>query len=202
MTTVARLPRGRHGLSREQVVGAQRGRMFSAMAEAMAVRGYVETSVAEIIRRAGVSRETFYQQFSSKQDCFVQALDAAADDMIAALTATDPCAGTPLEVIGGLLDAYFDIIVTHPSTARVLLIDVYAAGPEAMKRRAVVTQRFVDLVVSILQTRSERDRFACQALVAAISSMVTTALAGGDLHHLPALRAPLVDLASRIIDLS
>ncbi|MGH2866292.1 MAG: hypothetical protein ACRDNK_01820 [Solirubrobacteraceae bacterium] len=38
-----RLPRGRHGMTREQVTGFQRGRMLRAMAEAMAEQGYVAT---------------------------------------------------------------------------------------------------------------------------------------------------------------
>jgi AcrR family transcriptional regulator len=46
--------------------------MLYAMAEAMTVNGYVGTSVADVLRGAGVSRQTFYQQFLSKQDCFMQ----------------------------------------------------------------------------------------------------------------------------------
>lgn len=71
-----RLPRGRHGLSREQVVRSQRERIFWAMAQTMAGKGYAATSVAEVLRGAGVSRETFYEQLTSKQDCFMSALEA------------------------------------------------------------------------------------------------------------------------------
>ena len=71
------LPRGRHRLPREEVVSSQRTRMLRGMAEAMMEKGYVNTTVADVIGRAGVSRETFYQQFSSKADCFMSAFDAA-----------------------------------------------------------------------------------------------------------------------------
>ena len=57
------------------------------MAEAMMEKGYVDTTVADVIKRAGVSRETFYQQFSSKADCFMTAFDAAADLLIACVEA-------------------------------------------------------------------------------------------------------------------
>lgn len=198
-----RLPRGRHRLTREEVVGSQRGRMFSAMAQAMAERGYVATSVAEIIRRAGVSRETFYQQFSSKQDCFIQALDAATEVVLTTLADTDAdtAGGAPLDRIGSLLGAYFGAILANPSVARALLIEVYAAGNEALERRAAVQDRFVDVAASILDARSAGDRFACQAFVAAVSSMVTALLAAGDLDDLVALRPPLVDLAARTMGL-
>src|SRR3954468_16052406 len=83
--TGERLPRGRHGLSREQVVGSQRGRIFRAMAETMARKGYATTSVAEVLRAAGVSRETFYEQFSSKEDCFMAAFESAVGSVLGAV---------------------------------------------------------------------------------------------------------------------
>src|SRR5438128_2010518 len=81
------LPRGPHKLSREEVAHSQRNRLIRAMAEAMADKGYVETSVADVLERARVSRETFYQQFSSKQDCFVAAYGEAASAILAFVTA-------------------------------------------------------------------------------------------------------------------
>ncbi|MBD0322124.1 MAG: helix-turn-helix transcriptional regulator, partial [Aldersonia sp.] len=83
MTEAIKLPRGRHGLSRDEVVRSQRDRILLAMAEAMAEKGYVATSVADVLRRAGVSRETFYQQFSSKEDCFRAAYGRAVELIIA-----------------------------------------------------------------------------------------------------------------------
>jgi AcrR family transcriptional regulator len=61
------LPRGRHSLSREEVEGSQRERVQRAMAEAMAEKGYALTSVADILRRARVSRETFYELYTSRR---------------------------------------------------------------------------------------------------------------------------------------
>ncbi len=97
MSGRAQLPRGRHKLSRAEVTGSQRARMLQAMAEAMAERGYVGTPVAEIIRRAGVSRETFYQQFSSKQDCFLAGLEDAIGRLGTAMSAALRMDGEPVE---------------------------------------------------------------------------------------------------------
>src|SRR6478609_3616571 len=49
-----------------------------------------------------------------------------------------------------------------------------------------------------LAGRSAADRFACEALVAAISSMVTLRVAAGESHALPGLRTPLVALDRRL----
>ena len=196
--TAARLPRGRHHLGRDAVTGSQRARMLRAMAEAMAERGYVGTPVAEIIRRAGVSRETFYQQFGSKQDCFVAALDDVLTGLAALLRAL-PDEGTPLERFDRLVTAYLDALAREPATARLFLIEVYAGGPEVMQRRVELQQQFVDGLVEIFGARSARGRFACQALVAAVVNMVTTRVSAGDIAGLRRLRAPLVDLVAQAL---
>jgi len=189
---VSRLPRGRHGLTREQVVGSQRERIFRAMAETMARKGYAATSVSGLLRTAGVSRETFYEQFSSKEECFIAAFEAAVGNVLGAVRDAPGFDGPPLERFESGLRAYLDTLAADPAFARVLLIEVYAAGPEAMRRRAALQQGFVDAVEEAFG-----DRFGAEAFVAAISSMVTTRLAVGDLEGLRALHGPLIDLARR-----
>ena len=66
------------------------------MAEAMAEQGYAATPVADVLQRAGVSRETFYQQFRSKQDCFIAAYELAADVILVEVEREAASAGTPL----------------------------------------------------------------------------------------------------------
>lgn len=194
-----RLPRGRHGLSREEVVRSQRTRIFRAMAQAMARQGYAATSVAEVLRGAGVSRETFYEQFSSKEDCFMSALEAAVDTVLdSAFRQPAPEAAAPLERFAHGLRAYLDALAAHPDYARMFLIEVYAAGPEALRRRAAVQRRFAGALDAAFEARTERDRFANEALVAAVSAMVTARLGAGDLEGLRALHGPLVELAGRI----
>ncbi len=39
-------------------------------------------TVADVISRAGVSRETFYEQFADKEDAFLAALDAGAEVLV------------------------------------------------------------------------------------------------------------------------
>src|SRR3954466_2599731 len=108
---VTRLPRGRHGLTREEVVGSRRGRVFRAMAETMARKGYAATSVSEVLRTAGVSRETFYEQFASKEDCFMAAFEAAVGSVLGAMGGA-----------GGdfprALRAYLDALAADPAYAR------------------------------------------------------------------------------------
>jgi AcrR family transcriptional regulator len=195
----AALPRGRHKLPREQVVRSQRDRLLRAMAEAMAEKGYVETSVADVLRRARISRETFYQQFSSKQDCFIAAFDAAAGTILGRAASAAGQSGGPLERFDRALRAYLDALAAEPELARLFLLEVYAAGEPALQRRGEVQGRFADLVAAGVGARNDGERFACDTLVAAISAMVTARLAAGDPEGLRALHEPLVALVERAL---
>ncbi len=215
-----RLPRGRHGIPRETVVRDQRDRILAAMADAMAAHGYVGTSVAEVIKRAGVSRETFYEQFRSKEDCFEAAYERAVEQLIARIQdALRPAPDRPApdrarsgtEIgrdshaaeppIGALLDAYLDGLASEPAYARLFLVEVYAAGTEAIARRAELQESFVSLVADILDARTDQQRFACRTMVAALSAMVTSHVAADDLDGLRELREPMLELVHRSGDL-
>lgn len=199
ITVGERLPRGRHGLTREEVVQSQRGRIFRAMAETMARKGYATTSVSEVLRVAGVSRETFYEQFSSKEDCFMAAFEAAVGAVLTAVRDAPGATGSPLERFERGLRAYLDALADDPAFARVLLIEIYAAGPAALRRRAALQRGFVDALDATLEPRTAGDRFANEALVAAISAMVTARLAADDVDGLRALHEPLTEHARRLL---
>jgi AcrR family transcriptional regulator len=201
-----RLPRGRHGLSRQQVADSQRQRILLAVAETMARKGYGATTVADVLTAAGVSRETFYQQFSSKQDAFMAAFDAAAALLLdRTLQRSDPPAGATdgagagrLERFDRALGAYLEGLADEPAFARTFLVEVYAAGPEAIARRARLQQRVVDLLVDELGFGDE-ERVACDLVVAGTAALVTPLLVQGDLAGVRALRGPLVEVMARLV---
>jgi AcrR family transcriptional regulator len=194
-----RLPRGRHHLSRSDVVTRQRARLLRAMAEVVSERGYIDTPVAAVIERAGVSRETFYQQFGSKQDCFVAALEDTIGRLAGTLDAVlAEATGTPMQRYDALLSGYLQAVGSRPATARLFLIETYAAGPQAMRRRLELQQRFVDAVVRIFGVRTAQGRFAAEALVAATVSSVTARFISDDVRGLASLRPKLQALAQTL----
>lgn len=193
------LPRGRHGLSRAEVAATQRERIFTAMAEAMAERGYVETPVAEVLRRAGVSRETFYQQFASKQECFLAAYDEVAATMRAAFTAGLETEGTPLDRFASLLRAYLDALAEDPSRSRLFLVETWAAGTEVMRRRLAFQQEAAEGLALVMGAEDAQGRFACEALLAAVVHLVTARLVLDAPAGLAALHPRLVALAASLL---
>ncbi|MEY2420666.1 MAG: hypothetical protein QOI95_733 [Acidimicrobiaceae bacterium] len=198
-TIVQRLPRGRHQLARAEVEQAQRLRILIGLAEAMHDKGYVGTSVAEVIKRAGVSRETFYQLYSSKLDCFLAAFDLVADGLAERLATALDGSGTPLERFERTLAAYLDTLASAPAYARLFLVEVHAAGPDAMARRTALQHRLAEALADLFDARTDADRFACQMIVAAVSAMVTGPLVVDDLDALRALHAPLLDHVRRLM---
>lgn len=198
------LPRGRHGLSRDEVLASQRARMLGAMARAVAAKGYARTVVADVLAGAGVSRETFYQHFRDKEDCFVAAYDHAVESLLASVTgafadadAADGAAD-PLARFDRAIAAYLGRMASDEALARVFLIDVYAAGPRALARRVEVFDRFVTAIAAIFGARRPRERLVAEALVGALSSMVTMRVAAGQTPELPGLRKPIVEVARRL----
>jgi len=195
-----RLPRGRHTLSRDQVVADQRARMMLALAEVMGEKGYGPSTVADVIGRAGVSRQTFYEQFSSKLDCFLATFDAAGEMLAGELGSLATADGKePLARFEQLFARYLDVLVAWSGYARVLLVESHAAGPEAIRRRAVLQERIAAALAEVLDVDDERGRFACAVLVAAVGAMVTEPLVTGDTDALRALQAPVVDLVAAAI---
>jgi AcrR family transcriptional regulator len=142
------LPRGPHRLAREVVLASQRGRMIEAMVEAVAEKGYAPTTVADVVAGAGVSRRTFYEHFSDKEDCFLAAYDAGVDILLGHLVEQAAAAGGLdwRERTRRGVRAYLDVLAAEPAFARTFLIEVVAAGPRALDRRAEVHGRFVELL--------------------------------------------------------
>lgn len=194
------LPRGRHGLTREQVALAQRDRLLRGMADAVADRGYAATTVADVLRRAKVSRETFYEQFTDKEDCFLATLDRGAELMALVLRQRfAEGAGTPLERFDQVLATYLEAMAAESTVAKVVLLESVGAGEAARTRRFAVLERFVEDVGTTLADDPAWQRlpdpaFAARLLVGGVSSLVTATIADGRPADLPALREPIMSL--------
>jgi AcrR family transcriptional regulator len=84
-----RVQPGGHKLPREVVERHQRERILAGAAKAIAVEGYRQASVADIVKSAAIARARFYENFSSKQDCFFARYDEAMETALS--TVSDAC---------------------------------------------------------------------------------------------------------------
>ncbi|WP_067698265.1 TetR/AcrR family transcriptional regulator [Nocardia jejuensis] len=142
----ARLPRGTHGLDRTTVEKSQRFRLMRSALESVAERGYAPTTVADIVARAGVSRRTFYQFFTDRDDCFAAAYDEAVAYVIATLDAATASAPRTdwRTLVHTTLVEYLRVLTEHGEFARALHIEALAAGPRVARQRTVLKRVFAD----------------------------------------------------------
>ena len=159
----------------------------------MAEKGYVGTSVEDVLKRARVSRQSFYAIFSSKLDCFMTAFDVASELLLRHLEDAAGSAGDPVERFERAFGAYLDALAAEPGYARLFLVEVYAAGPEAVQRRAEVQHTLATALADLMGVTGEASRFACQVVAAAVGAMVTPAVAAGDVDALRAVGPPVVE---------
>ena len=104
-----------------------------------------------------------------------------------------------MDRFSALLQAYLAVMARDPALSRLYLVGVYAAGADAMVKRLEMQRQFVAVVARVLDARSDEDRFACQALVSAISTLVTNALVDDDPEAVLALHEPLLGVARRLL---
>jgi len=178
-----------------------RDRLCGAMAAAMAEKGYVGTSVEDVLKRARVSRQSFYVLFSSKLDCFMAAFDKASELLMLRLANslegfTEGAAqgqGDAAARFERVVTAYLEALASEPGYARLFLVEVYAAGPEAIQRRSEIQRDLARALAGLMGVTGRADEFTCHVIVSAMSSMVTPAVAAGDMDALRAIGPPIVE---------
>src|SRR5882762_2530644 len=96
------------GARRERSKLSQRWRLIQAMIELSARAGAQEVSIAELCAGAGVSQQTFYEQFADKEDLFVGAYRASAEGLFGQMrsaVADGEIAEVPRRALSALLNA-------------------------------------------------------------------------------------------------
>jgi AcrR family transcriptional regulator len=140
-----RPPPGRQQLSREFIAQHQRARIIAALAEETAAKGYRGVTVADIVRRAGIARNTFYDNFSSKEDCFLAAQDYAAKESLRrVIEAAGKVESWQARVHAGLA-AFLASLAGEPALARTCIVEALSAGPAAVERYEQSLQSFIPL---------------------------------------------------------
>jgi AcrR family transcriptional regulator len=140
------LPRGGAALPREHVVQAHRRRLLRAMAEAVAEKGYVATSISDIVSRARVSKSAFYACFHDKEDCFIAGYAEEAERHFGLIAEAASAENDWLAELRAGARAYVRQLQLQPRFARSFLIEVVAAGPRAKELRTRVHERYAALM--------------------------------------------------------
>ena len=136
---------GRQPLSREFITQHQRARIIAALAAETVEKGYRAVTVADIVRRAGIARNTFYENFSSKEDCFLSASDYAVDEALRRVVDAASKVDSWPDRVGAGLAAFLHYVTSEPELARTCIVEALSAGPAAVDRYERSIQSFVPL---------------------------------------------------------
>jgi AcrR family transcriptional regulator len=178
------------GFERERILEIQRARILAAMTQVACERGAGNTSVADVVTRAGVSRRTFYEMFADSDECFLAALDQAlsyAGVRVASVYEAHASWRGRVRVSVAELLGLFD---EQPQLAWLLVVESLGGGSRVRERRIRTMER---LVAAVDAGREERGaqagltRLTSEGVVGAVLSVIHTRIATGEKGRLSEL---------------
>jgi AcrR family transcriptional regulator len=131
---------------RDDVAQGQRARLLAAMARVVGARGYAATTVAHVVREAGVSRTTFYELFASKEACFLETYGHGVDvlsERVGQAVRQAEQSDWRAHLRAGIR-AYLEGLAAEPLFARTYLLEIHAAGKLALAARSDALRRFAE----------------------------------------------------------
>jgi AcrR family transcriptional regulator len=159
-------------------VTSKRQRILDGMLEAVGTEGYERTSVRSVLDLTGVYRQAFYDEFTDKDDCYLQAYDAGLERLERCLL--DGAAGERewTGKLRGGLGALLDFLDAEAEVGRALIVEVHAAGPEALARRGAAMQRLTAFF-ELAEAADSPPPIAAEGVVAGINAVIHSRLATG-----------------------
>lgn len=137
-------------------------RLALAALELFAERGYENTTVIDIARRAGLTKSTFFRHFQDKREVLFG--DGTMAGLIVEAIAAAPAAATPLEAVAHALDSVgrqvFAPARREFSARRRAVI---AANPELQEREALKGLGLTASMTGALSRRGVPDLTSCVA---------------------------------------
>jgi AcrR family transcriptional regulator len=193
-----KLPGGRRcadGLSKDEVAADQRRRLQGAMIEAVDRHGYQQTTAREVCRLAAVSERAFYELFDKKQGCFLATYDTIVQHGVERISAAYRTEGAWQTKLGAAFDAYATEIVNEPKAARLVLMEVLGAGPQAVARLRN-TRLLFEQMVSASFGEAPRgvtlSPLIVKGIVCGVERITRRRLLDGRVEELPALADELL----------
>jgi len=153
------------------------------MLEAVGTNGYDGASVRTVLDGTGLYRQAFYDNFADKEECYLEAFGFGLAQMEALTKAAASSAESWQDQLRAGLRAFLDAVDADPVLGRALIVEVHAAGPEALKIRSGAMKRIADFIDSArgeLEGSESPPPIAAEGIVAGMHAVVHAKLAAGD----------------------
>ncbi len=125
---------------------SQRERILRAAAKVAREGGYEALSIPAISAAAGVSNQTFYENFSSKREAFLAAFDVIADEALSVPAAVFDASGGWPEAIGAGLRAALEQIAGNELFGHLAFFELETAGPVGLDKADAIVDRGIALL--------------------------------------------------------
>ncbi|WP_204081459.1 TetR/AcrR family transcriptional regulator [Mycobacterium riyadhense] len=177
-----------------------RRRLLDGLTASIRERGYRATTVADIVRHARTSKRTFYDQFASKQQCFLELLQVEIEVMAEDIRkAVDPEADWH-DQIRQAVEGYVDNIESRPAITLSWIRELPSIGDVARP----VQRHGLELLTNLLIDLSGSPGFR-RANLPPLTAPLAVILVGG-LRELVALAVedgrPVRDIVEPAVDAS
>jgi len=127
----------------------RRDAILEAMIRVAGSKGYLATSVADVLTEAGASRTTFYKHFANKRECFLAAYSLAIERILGVAEAACEEEGDCWhDRARKALRAVVKLLSADRALAQTAIVEVSAAGAEARRRHSAAIGRFSRLLES------------------------------------------------------
>ncbi|MFC0097986.1 TetR family transcriptional regulator [Micromonospora marina] len=138
-----------------------RGRLEQAALELYIERGFEQTTVAEIAKRAGLAERTFFRHFADKREVLFGGAGTLQEFLVSALAdASD--AATPIDAVAAAFEAAGTLLQERRETARQRQA-VIAANAELRERELIKLASLASALADALRQRGVTDSAASLA---------------------------------------
>jgi AcrR family transcriptional regulator/DNA-binding MarR family transcriptional regulator len=193
----ARARREGNGFGHTQVAQIQRARILAAMFDVATEQGAANVSVADVVERSGVSRRTFYETFSDREECFLAAFDDALAFASQRVLPAYQAQRKWRDRIRAATITLLQFLDEEPVVGRLLIVESLTGGAKTLERRAEILEQLVAVV-------DNGRKQSASAL--GLPPLTAEGVVGGALSILharisPDAKPPLLDLANVLVSM-
>lgn len=168
-----------------------RSRLLEGLAQALAQRSYHDVTIADVVAAARVSKRTFYEQFSSKEDCLLALCEAVSADTLQTIASHFNASLEWEAQLDKVVRAYLARLQSRPALIRALFIELLAIGERGLQVRRDISRRFADFLcmqvelVKLQQpAKHSLDPAVAMAIVGGINDLILQAIEENEAHKL------------------
>ena len=193
-----RLHGGRHSLPPDMVAFNQRERLLAAIAETVAEHGYNKATIAQITDAASVSRRTFYENFASKEECFLAAYRAVDGYLFPLLDAAAEAEADWSDKVAAVLTKLIRFLAEHPQLARLYLVESAVVGEGMISERDQSAERLIALLAAGRPERAGDRQLPDgteEALIGGVMTLLTRRVGAGEAERLDSFAPAAIEFA-------